>query len=160
MTAYDQTVAILTPWLGGIFVLNHTPLMERISFKLAHFHPQRDSLQLLAQDIDSGLYMAVRDVTKGSLTLHLDSGDRIKVRLEDFAIMTDELLYLVMKSLPQNITSYHLVRDYSLRQASLAALRALYLDFQAFQTEDELRTVLRMIKTCHPPFRWRAWLRA
>ena len=160
MTAYDQTLAILTPWLGSIFGLNHTPLMERISFKMAHFHPEKDSLLSLAQDIDSQLFMAVRDVTKGRMVLHLDSGTLIKVRLQDFSVMADELLYPVMQKLPQNVNSFHLIRDYSMRQSSLSALRALALDFQAFQTEDELRTVLRMIKTCHPPFRWRAWLRA
>ena len=160
MTAYDQTAAILTPWLGSIFVLNHTPLMERISFKLAHFHPQRDSLSGLAQDMDNQLFMAVRDLTKGRMILHLDSGEHMKVRLQDFAVMADELLYPVMQGLPQNINGFHLLRDYSMRQGSLAALHALYLDFQAFQTEDEWRTVLRMIKTCHPPFRWRTWLEA
>lgn len=47
-----------------------------------------------------------------------------------------------------------------MRQGSLSALRALYIDFQAFQTEEEWRTVIRVIKTCHPPFRWRNWLEA
>lgn len=158
MTAYEKTVDILTPWLGSIFVLNHTPLMERISFRLAHFNPDKDSLQFLAQEIDSSLFMALRDATKARMLVHLDNGQHIKVRLLDFAVMADELLYPVMRDLPQNMTSFHLIRDYSIRQGSLSALRALCLDFTAFQTEEEWRTVLRVIKTCHPPFRWRSWL--
>ncbi len=160
MTATDQTIAILSPWLGGDFVGAHGQLMSRISFKLAHFNPQRDSLLALAQDIDSQLFLAVRNETKGRMILRLDNQQHMKVRLQDFAVMTDELLYLVMSALPKNITNFRLVQDYSMRQGSLSALRALYIDFQAFQTEDEWRTVVRVIKTCHPPFRWRNWLEA
>ncbi|NLC33144.1 MAG: hypothetical protein GX781_07595 [Clostridiales bacterium] len=160
MTAINQTIAILTPWLGGDFVSAQAPLMARISFKLAHFHPQRDSLPALAQDVDSQLFLAVRDDTKGRMILRLCNQQYMKVRLQDFATMTDELLYLVMSALPRNITNFRLVQEYSMRQGSLSALRALYIDFQAFQTEEEWRTVIRVIKTCHPPFRWRNWLEA
>ena len=160
MKANDYTIAILSPWLGAVFVDAHAQLLARIGFKLAHFNPQRDSLQQLAQDVDSQLFMAVRNETKGRMTLQLNDGRYMKVRLQDFAIMADELLYPVMQSLPKNITNFKLIQDYSMRQGSLSALRALYFDFQAFQTEDEWLTVLRVIKTCHPPFRWRIWLEA
>ena len=41
---------------------------------------------------------------------------------------------------------------------SLSALRALYQDFRAFQTEDELELIARTARSGHPAYRWRAWL--
>lgn len=154
----QDAVSILRPWLGGHFIDGQERLVERISLRLSHFHPQRDNLQQIAQEIDSLLFMAVREETKGKMTLLLDQGQYMRIRVEDFATLADELLYLLMGTLPRDPNSFRLLSEYSMRSGSLSALRALYLDFQPFQTEDELRTLRRVITTCHPPFRWRGWL--
>ena len=156
----QDAVSILRPWLGGDFVERQERLLERVSLKLAHFHPQRDTLQYKAQELDSLLFMAVREDTKGRMTLKLDNGQYMRIRVEDFAILADELLYLLLRALPKNEENFRLIRDYSMRQGSLSALRALYRDFLPFQTEEELRILKRVITTCHPPFRWRGWLEA
>ena len=72
--------------------------------------------------------------------------------------MADELLYLVMAALPRDERSFSLLKEYSLRSGSLAALKALYLHYADFQSDEEYRTVRRVITTCHPSFRWRGWL--
>lgn len=158
MTALEQTAATLRPWLGSAFVAAHAELMERISLKLTHFVPGRDSLHHSAVDIDSLLFMAVRNHTQGRMNLQMDNGQLIRLRLNDFALMADELLYLLMAGLPRDEQSFLLLREYSLRQGSLAALKALYLHYAPYQGEEEYRTVRRVITTCHPPFRWRGWL--
>lgn len=106
------------------------------------------------------MFMAVREDTKGRMILLLDSGQYMRIRVEDFAVLADELLYLLLRSLPKNDENFRLIRDYSMRQGSLSALRALYADYLPFQTEEELRVLKRLITTCHPPFRWRGWLEA
>ena len=156
----EDAVSILRPWLGGDFLDRQDRLVERINMKLTHFNPQRDSLQQRAQELDSLMFMAVREDTKGRMILLLDSGQYMRIRVEDFAVLADELLYLLLRSLPKNDENFRLIRDYSMRQGSLSALRALYADYLPFQTEEELRVLKRLITTCHPPFRWRGWLEA
>lgn len=156
----QDAVSILRPWLGGDFLDRQDRLVERINMKLTHFNPQRDSLQQRAQELDSLMFMAVREDTKGRMILLLDSGQYMRIRVEDFAVLADELLYLLLRSLPKNDENFRLIRDYSMRQGSLSALRALYADYLPFQTEEELRVLKRLITTCHPPFRWRGWLEA
>lgn len=158
MTAAERTAALLRPWLGSDFVAREAELVDRLAFKLMQFLPYRQSLQALAQEVDSQLFMAVRNQTNGRMVLQMDGGQHIRVRVDDFAVMADELLYLSMEQLPASQDSFLLVQEYSMRHGSLSALKALYLLYPAFQTEEEYATVLRIIKTCHPPFRWRQWL--
>ncbi len=156
--APERTASVLRPWLGSDFVAAHAPLMERLCLRLTRFLPQRDSLALTAQDLDSLLFMAVRDATGGRMLLRMDNDTYIRVRLADFAVMADELLCLLMEKLPVDEQSFLLIRDYSLHAGSLAALKALYLRYEAFQSPEEFKTIVRVIRTCHPPFRWRGWL--
>ena len=107
----QDAVSILRPWLGGDFVERQERLLERVSLKLAHFHPQRDTLQYKAQELDSLLFMAVREDTKGRMTLKLDNGQYMRIRVEDFAILADELLYLLLRALPKNEENFRLIRD-------------------------------------------------
>jgi hypothetical protein len=158
VTAIEQTAQVLRPWLGSDFVAAHASLMQRISLRLTQFIPSRDSLQTVAQDLDSLLFLAVRDQTSGRMLLRMDDGKYIRVRVADFTTMADELLYILMEHLPAVESNYRLISEYSMHAGSLSALRALYDRYQAFQSEEEYRTVIRIIKTCHPPFRWRGWL--
>ena len=156
----QDAVSILRPWLGADFVERQSKLCERVGMRLSHYHPQRDSLQLIVQELDSMLFMAVREDTGGRMTLKLDKGHYMRIRVEDFATLSDELLYLLLRVMPNNEQNFRLIRDHSMRHGSLSALRALYCDYQAFQSEEELRILKRVITTCHPPFRWRGWLEA
>ena len=45
-----------------------------------------------------------------------------------------------------------------MRHGSLSALRALYLDYAMFQSEEEWATVRMVITSCHENFRFRAWI--
>jgi hypothetical protein len=110
------------------------------------------------QDVDSMLFMAVRNATSGRMVLRMDTDDLIRVRVSDFSVMADELMYLLLEDLPRDQRTLDAIRAYSLRTSSLSSLRALYLLFQDVQTPDELATIRRIIKTCHLPFRWRGWL--
>ncbi|MHC1786074.1 MAG: hypothetical protein AB9880_03285 [Christensenellales bacterium] len=158
MATLQETAQILRPWLGSAFIAAQAAMIERVSLRLDCFQPGRDSLALTAQDIDSLLFMAVRDGTAGRMILPMDTGQLIRVKVADFAVMADELLYLLLMKLPRDEPCFRLIRDYSIRAGSLSALRALCLLYQDFQSTQEYSTVLRVIKTCHPAFRWRGWL--
>ena len=149
MRMLDRVARTLSPWLGGGFIAQNAALMERIAFKISQFDRRRGSLQQMAQDVDTQLFMAVREQTGGRMILLMDTGQHIRLRLEDFALMAE---------LPVDQQTFLMIREYSMRQGSLAALKALWLHYGAFQSEAEYRTVERIIKGSHPAFRWQRWL--
>lgn len=158
MIATERAAAILRPWLGSAFVARHADVVERIAVKLGAFVPGRDSLERMAQDVDNLLFMTVRNDTSARMLLSLDNQTQVRVRVSDFAVMADELLYLLFEAVRAHPQALAIVQQYSLRTNSLASLKALYVLFAAGQSQEEIATVRRIIKTCHPPFRWRSWL--
>lgn len=158
MVAAERAADTLRPWLGSAFVAQQPDTMRKAAMRLNAFSPQREDLARLAQDMDSLLFMAVRDVTMGKMTLTMDTGDVIRVRVSDFALMVDELMYLLFEDMQAQPDAFDLIRSYSMRTSSLASLKALYLLFPDRQSQEELSTLSRVIRTCHPPFRWRQWL--
>lgn len=158
MVTAERTADMLRPWLGSDFVACHPEVIRQAAMRLNAFGFNRDDLSLVQQDVDSMLFMAVRNATSGRMVLRMDTDDLIRVRVSDFSVMADELMYLLLEDLPRDQRTLDAIRAYSLRTSSLSSLKALYLLFPHAQTEEELHTLRRVIKTCHPHFRWRQWL--
>ena len=148
----------LLPWLGEDFLKDRDALCERAAMMLFSFRGERDSLQNLALQVDNLLFMEVREQTAGRMALSMDSGQLIRLRMNDFTLMADELMYLLFEEMDRTPAHLALIREYSMRSGSLSALRALYLLYRKFQTEEELETLRRVITTCHEPWRFRHWI--
>lgn len=158
MIAFAQTSDALRPWLGGDFLSHHPQVVERITVKLNAFTLQRDEVPDVAQWVNDLLFLSVREYTRGKMVLQMDDDLFVRVRVSDFALMVDDVLYLLFQRLPREMPYYVLIRDYSVRHGSLSALRALYLDYAMFQSEEEWATVRKVITSCHENFRFRAWI--
>lgn len=158
MIAFAQTSDALRPWLGGDFLSRNAEVAERVTHKLNAFTINRDEVPQVAQWVNDLLFLSVRDFTRGKMVLQMDDDLFVRVRVSDFALMVDDVLYLLFHNMPREMPYFVLVRDYSVRQGSLSALRALYLDYHMFQTPEEWDTVRRVITSCHEPFRFRAWI--
>lgn len=158
MIAVSQVVCALTPWLGSRFLSESERTVNSIATKINTFVLDRESFEKLAVNINDMLFFAVRSFTDGKMVLKMDSGLSYRIRMEDFSVMTDDLLYLLFAGLPKNRQHYLALQDYSIKNNSLAALRALYLDFPSFQTEEEKSTLKKVIVSCFNKARWRYWL--
>lgn len=158
MIAVAQVEIALQPWLGVRLSRALFPFMEEIAGLLNGYSAHRAPPDALFHQLDSLLFRAVREQTGGSMLAMLQDGSWIRIQVEDFATMADDLLLLVFQLFP--VDSFHLLllRDYSMRQSSLAALRVLYTRFAALQTPGELETIASVARACHPAFRLRGWL--
>ena len=156
MIAQAQVMITLRPWLGAPLMQAVDDVIGEITARLNGFSMHRD--EELALALDSKLFQAVRQATQGSMLVCLEDGSYVRVRLEDFSAMADELMLLVFQEFPAD--SRHLVylQQYALKHSSLSALRMLYTRFQAFQTPKELEAIASVARSCYPPFRWRQWL--
>lgn len=158
MAAIGRVAQTLRPWLGGAFIARNAETMEVIALKLFGFRPEKDSLEALAFLLDNLLFMQVREDTEGKMTLMMDHGQWVRLRMNDFSLMADELLYLLFERLPKTPRIQAMIRSYSMKSVSLSALRALYLLYRDLQEPEETATLRRIITGSHPPFRWQQWI--
>ena len=158
MVAIGRVAYTLRPWLGGAFLARNADTMEILRLKLYGFLPEKDSLEALAFQLDNLLFMQVREDTEGKMTLLMDNGQMVRLRMNDFSLMADELLYLLFESLPLTPRNQAMIRSYSMKSVSLSSLRALYLLYRDMQEPEETATLRRIITGSHPPFRWQQWI--
>lgn len=156
MVAQAQVMIALKPWLGA-------PLLEKLSGLTGDLAARLNGFSIrknipLAQEMDSMLFRAVREITGGRMLAQLDDGTYVRIRLEDFSAMADELMLLVFLEFPADSRHLLFLRQYSMEHASLSALRVLYTRFSALQTGEELAAIASVARACYPPFRWRDWL--
>ena len=148
----------LRPWLGADFIAAVPDICESAQRKLCSFSEERDDLRALSQGLDSMLYLTVRDATQGRMVVRLADGTCVRVRVSDFPVMADDLMYLLFERFSLDARHLMLLRDYSVRYESLSAIRALYTRFADYETPQELQALAKIARSCHAPFRWRAWL--
>ncbi|MBR3108487.1 MAG: hypothetical protein IKH30_15100 [Clostridia bacterium] len=158
MISQAQVRKILTPWLGSPLLNALEPLTGDIASRLNGCSISRNA-DAMADALDSLLFRSVRSATEGSMLARLPDDTFVRVQVEDFAVMADELMFLPFQEFPNDGEHLQFLREYSLRHASLSALRALYTRFGAQQSPKELAAIVSVVKSCYPPFRWREWLR-
>ncbi len=157
MIAQSQVIITLRPWLGPYLTDMLSQLTADIAVRLNAYSLRRDIGQA-RDEMDSLLFNTVRVATRGTLLVRLEDESWVRVRLEDFTTMADELMLLVFMEFPVDDTHFQALREYSMHFASLSALRAMYTRFEPMQSDQELRTIAAVIRSCYPAFRWREWL--
>ena len=157
MISQAQVMRVLEPWFGDRLTQVLMPTMADLATRLNAASPRQD-LERLARDMDSLLFRAVHQATRGTMMILLPDDTWVRSRLEDYAVMADELLGLVFDEFPVDQEHLSWLRNYSLSHASLSALRVLYTRFFPLETEGELDAIASVARSCYPPFRWRQWL--
>ena len=157
MIATAQVMSTLQPWISARLLGQMAPLAEEIALKM-NAYSSRHLPEGLRDEIDSMLFQALRYYTRGTMLSELPDGTWIRIQIDDIAMMTDEVMLLIFQQFP--LDGYHLslLQDYSMRCASLSALRVLYTRFSSLQSPQELNAIASVIRSCHPSFRWREWL--
>ena len=157
MVREETVAAVLRPWLGAAF-LDACDIRRNACEALNAFPIEEEDPAALYAQLSTLLFQQARSLTEGDMRVLLDDGRVIRIRVDDIDQMADELLYLALCRLPRNAWQYGRLRQYALSHESLSALRALYQQFAAFQTEDELALIARTVRSCYPAYRWQSWL--
>lgn len=157
MIAYAQLLGTLQPWLGNELMLKMDGALRDIHVHLCGYSTRHDPQESL-EWIDRKLFMAIREHTQGWFLMQLPDNTWVRIRLDDIAAMADEVMFLLFDTFPADLWHKEFLQGYSMRQASLSALRVLYTKMAHLQTEEELAAIRRVIRDCYPPFRWQLWL--
>ena len=160
MVTEQQVFHLLSPWLGSALLQVRPQIVKETHRRLNAFVSARDKAAELRDGLEGFLYSSVQSATEGDMRILLDSGSVVRMESGDFPMLADELLYLIFCQFPTDAHHLMLLRDFSLRENSLSAIRALYTRFADYETEEERQTLARVARESHPAFRWRTWLEA
>ena len=157
MITVAQVMIALHPWLGTQLSRAIEPCMDEIAHRMNAYSPSQapDSLQ---DDLDSLLFCAVRDATRGRMLIQMEDGSLFRIQVDDFSTMADDLMELIFQRFPADQRHLILLQEYSMRRESLSALKILYTRFAALQSPRELEMIASVARACHAPFRLRGWL--
>ena len=158
MIDLERVAETLRPWLGDELVRRMPRVMTEVQRRLSTFTIGRDDLSQLSQSLEGLMYTSVRKETEAAFLVTLADGSQIRMETEDFAVIADELMWLLFERFPVDARHLMLLRDYSMRTSSLSAIRALYERFREYETADELKALRRVARGSYPEYRWRSWL--
>lgn len=154
----DEVERALRPWLGSLFLYTN-PLCDDIAELLCGYAPYRKTLEELRDELESFLVKEINRITHGSMTVLCDNYRSSQLGLDDFSMMTDDLMGVVFDKLTPFSANFIKINDYSLRVRSLSALRVLYERYASFYTVEELAFMVRMIRASYPPSLYEGWLK-
>ena len=158
MVTGQQVGSLLAPWLGSALLQARPQIVREVSRRLNAYVPVRDSAATLRSGLEGLLRATVLEATEGDLRIMLDDGSVVRMEEGDFPILADELMYLVFEQFPTDAHHLMLLRDFSLRENSLSAVRTLYTRFSDYETLEEKRALAKIAREAHPAFRWKSWL--
>ncbi len=157
MIAFAQIAAVLQPWLGNALLRELDETIRDIHVHLCGYSTRHDP-QETVEWIDRKLFMAIKGATNGRFLMQLPDDTWVRIRLDDIAAMADEVMFVLFDTFPVDAWHMQFLQHFSMRQASLSALRILYTKMAHLQTEEELSAIERVIRDCYPAFRWYGWL--
>ncbi|MCH5287562.1 MAG: hypothetical protein J1E43_09075 [Christensenellaceae bacterium] len=152
-----QVREALLPFLGTD-VLAQTALAEQAAEALRRFVPHHQPLEALQEQLCRLLFDELYAHLGQRMTLRLDNGQLVRVRVADIPDLADSVLGVLLDSLPENQSTLDLLRGYAMQTTSLSAMRALLLRFGSCQSPDEQAILRRIIRDNYPPERYAAWL--
>ena len=158
MIELERVAQTLRPWLGDALIRRLPRVMTEAHRRLSTFTVGRDDLGQLAHSLEGLMYTAVRRETGATFLVTLPDQSTVRMETDDFAVIADELMWLLFEQFPIDARHLMLLRDYSVKASSLSAIRALYERFREYETLDELKALRRVARSCYPAFRWQSWL--
>lgn len=154
----EQVAQALRPSLGSA-VLEQTGLCEGAARLLKRFAPYRETLEELAQRVESYLFDILYGYLGDDMTVKTDSGELRRIRMRELPQLADDVMGVLFDSMQVYSITYTKLKDYSLHAGSLSAMRVLYQKFDAFQPPEEKELIARIIRDNYPPERYAAWLK-
>lgn len=148
----------LRPYLGSDMV-DATPIAEEAAHALRSYAPYKETLEDLALRVANALFDVLYSVLGPRMTIRLDNGDLVRIRMDDLPFLADAVLGVMFDGMTVYSVNFQNLKDYSLRTGSLSAMRVLYQKYDDFQSQEEKDLMARIIRDNHPRERYATWLK-
>ena len=148
----------LRPYLGSDMV-DATSIAEEAAHALRSYAPYKETLEDLALRVANALFDVLYSVLGPRMTIRLDNGDLVRIRMDDLPFLADAVLGVMFDGMTVYSVNFQNLKDYSLRTGSLSAMRVLYQKYDDFQSQEEKDLMARIIRDNHPRERYATWLK-
>ncbi|MBQ9212098.1 MAG: hypothetical protein IJ153_10415 [Clostridia bacterium] len=156
MVSVNRVQAALRPRFGDA-LLRDPGFAEAVVQALSSFDPLRESLSALALRLEDVLFNAVYDRVGPGMTYPLPDGSSRRLLMSDLSAAADEALFPLFDSWAPSRESYDLLHAYWMDAGSFSAMRALYLNFDAFLPAAEKEYIQRIVRENLPPALLDSW---
>lgn len=154
----DEVERVLRPWLGTLF-LSANNLCDLLTERMSAYAPYRQSLESLRDELEVLLLTKLNGLTNRTLTVVLDNYHSRRLGQSELAAITDDLMGLIFDKLTPFSANFVRLNDYSIRVASLNALRVLYQKYASFYSPEEFAFLVRVIRNVYPESAYHSWLK-
>ena len=154
----EEVERVLRPWLGSLF-LHANDLCDQLTARMSAYAPYRQTLESLRDELETLLLTRLNSLTNGSLTVILDNYRSRRLGRSELADMTDDLMGLIFDKLTPFSANFIKLNDYSMKVASLNAMRVLYQKYASYFKPEEFAFMVHIIRTVYPPERYAGWLK-
>lgn len=151
-----QVYETLLPWFGTGF-LEQSAVVSSTAHLLQFFYDKSGNYSLLLEKIEKHLFMSFYQWSKGTMEFWAGSKP-CRIHSSTFPTIADDVLALYLLALRPGSLQFEFIKRYSMENQSLAALRALYINYSHFQSPQECAVIRRMITGIYPTWRYEKWL--
>lgn len=144
MISAAQAAAVVQPYLDYTLMSAIYPTLVDVTVRLNAWS-EKIPPEKLTFDISNMLMLIIRSTTDGTMR----RGDGTRITLDMCDEMADSLMGLAFDQLPVTQANLECLRDYSLHHESLGALKTLYTVFAPLQSDEEIRSIARVVRMCH-----------
>lgn len=153
-----QVREALRPRLGSELV-DQTGLCAEVAGLMRTYASYRDTFESMTEQVEQLLFTRLYDLLGPGMSLRLDDGRVVRIRMRELPELADEAMGAMFEAMQVYSVNYANLKDYSMRAASLSALRVLYQKYGAFQSPEEKALLTRIIRERFPASRYEGWLR-
>lgn len=153
----EQVAQALRPSLGSA-VLEQTGLCEGAARLLKRFAPYRETLEELAQRVESYLFDTLYGYLGDDMTVKTDSGELRRIRMRELPQLADDVMGVLFDSMQVYSITY--IKAQGLLPARRFPERhaGTLPEVRRLQPPEEKELIARIIRDNYPPERYAAWL--
>ena len=145
MVSESQLYLILQPWFGSTLSKALYPAVQRILDRF-HGYTEKQDLNDLYEWLRVLLFGEVRRITRATMVVELDSGDRILLRSDDIDILADDLLFPLFETFRRDEAHCATLKPFAMQNGSLSAYRALFTMYADVMDPAERAVMERVIR--------------
>ncbi|MBQ8136932.1 MAG: hypothetical protein IJ174_05800 [Clostridia bacterium] len=145
MVSESQLYLILQPWFGSTLSKALYPAVQRILDRY-HGYTEKQDLNDLYEWLRVLLFGEVRRITRATMIVELDSGDRVLLRSDDIDILADDLMYPLFETFRQDAAHCAILKAFAMENGSLSAYRALFMRYANWMDPAERSVMERVIR--------------
>ena len=142
----------------GSLLVDETGFADPLADILRSYVSYKDTFASLAARVEDTLFNMLYDRLGSSMSIRMNDGSFRRFRSAEFKDAADDVMGVFFDQLKVYSVNYEALQEYALESGSFSAMRVLYTRYSTRMTDEERRTLARVIRNVRPESEWKDWL--